>query len=211
MAGRYIYGIRHVCLMNDNSFKSKSLEDNVYFTLRDIFWNGEISDLMAANHFNGLLTNHVSFEMRNANFEYTNLLYDYNSDYTKKLYNWLSRLTGYKLTSKKPNVWTDSIFDFQEVEEDEEIDMTQYMKYVDWWDQIQELMKKLEEQLEKHKEWESDDVGRDCDRLAELEDDEREDPYFCEYGCGGEYDYEPCGEEVLDGGPGTHPACLDEK
>jgi hypothetical protein len=54
------------------------------------------------------------------------------------------------------------------------------MKYDDWWDQLQELMKKLEEQLEKHKKWESEDIERDCDRLAELEDDERED--YCEYG-----------------------------
>jgi hypothetical protein len=37
MAGRLIEGIRYIGLMNDNSFKSKSLEDNVYFTLRDIF------------------------------------------------------------------------------------------------------------------------------------------------------------------------------
>ncbi len=211
MAGRLIDGIRYVGLMNDNSFKSKSLEDNVYFTLRDIFWNGEVDDIFSANHYNGLLTNNVSFEERDKNFEYTNLLYDYNSDYTKKLYNWLLRLTGYKLTTK-PNGWKDGMFEFQEVEEDEEIDMTQYMKYDDWWDQLQELIKKLEEQLRKHEDWESEDVGRDCDRLAELEDDEREDPYFCEYGCGGEYDYDdcPCGEEVLDGGPGTHPAWLDE-
>ena len=83
------------------------------------------------------------------------------------------------------------MFDFLELEEGEDIDMDYYIKYDDWWDQLQELIKKLEEQLEKHKKWESEDVGRDCDRLAELEDDESEDPYFCEYGCGGEYDYEP--------------------
>jgi hypothetical protein len=183
MAGRLIHGVQYICLMNDNSFKSKSLEDNVYFTLRDIFWNGEIDDVMSANHYNGLLTNGVSFEERDAHFEYTNVLYDYNSDYTKQLYDWLASLTGYKLTSK-PNGWKDSMISFREVEEDDsdvnEIDMTRYMKYDDWWDQLQELMKKLEEQLEKHKKWESEDIERDCDRLAELEDDERED--YCEYG-----------------------------
>ncbi len=209
MAGRLINGVRYISLMNNNSFKSKSLEDNVYFTLRDIFWNGEIDDLMSANHYNSLLTNNVSFEERDENFEYTNILYDYNSDYTKKLYDWLSRLTGYKLTSK-PNGWKDSMISFRKVQEDEVIDMTRYMKYDDWWDQLQELMKKLEEQLEKHKLWEAEDVERDCDRQAELEDDEREDEYFCEYCCGGEYDYEPCGDEILDGGPGTHPEWLDD-
>jgi hypothetical protein len=121
---------------------------------------------MSANHFNRLLTNNISFGERDANFEYTNLLYDYNSDYTQKLYHWLSHLTGYKLTTK-PNRWKDSMISFREVEEDEEIDMKEYMKYDDWWDQLQELIKKLEEQLEKHKKWEAEDVERDCDRLAE--------------------------------------------
>ncbi len=195
MAGRLIEGIRYVGLMNDNSFKSKSLEDNVYFTLRDIFWNGGPDDCFASNHYNSLLKNGISFEER----EYTNVLYDYNSDFTQKLYNWLCLF--------KKNY----MFDFENPYEDEEIDMKKYMKYDDWWDQFQELIKKLEKQLEKHKKWESEDVGRDCDRLAELEDDEREDEYFCEYGCGGEYDYEPCGDEILDGGPGSYPEWLNDK
>jgi hypothetical protein len=204
MAGRLINGIRYVGLMNDNSFKRKSLEDNIYFTLRDIFWNGEIDDLMSSNHYNGLLTNNVSFEERDERFEYANILYDYDSDYTQKLYNWLIRLTGYKLTSN-PKAWRERMFEFLEVEEHEENDMAQYMKYDDWWDQLQELMKKLEEQLEKHKKWESEDIGRDCDRLAEVEQDERDDEYFCE----GEYDYEP-GDEILDGGPGSYPEWLND-
>ncbi len=199
MAGRLIDGVRYVSLANDNSFKSKSLEDNVYFTLRDIFRNGEVNDIFSANHYNGLLTNGVLFEERGEHFEYTNVLYDYNSDYTKKLFNWLSSLNGYKVTSK-PNGWKDSMFEFEEVEEDypevNEIDMARYMKYDDWWDQLQELIKKLEEQLEKHKKWEEEDIGRDCDRLAELEDD---------------YDDCPCGDEILDGGPGSHPEWLNEK
>ncbi len=171
MAARLIEGIRYVGLMNDNLFKSKSLEDNVYFTLRDIFWNGEIADLFSANYYNSLLTNGISFEERDENFQYTNVLYDYNSDYTKKLYDWLSCLTGCKLTSK-PNGWKDSMFEFLEVEEDETIDINEYMKYDEWWDQLQELIKKLGEQLEKHKVWEEEDVERDCDRQLELEADE---------------------------------------
>ena len=50
---------------------------------------------------------------------------------------------------------------------------------------------------------------KDCDRLAELEEDEGDDKYFCEYGCGGEYDYEQ-GDQILDGGPGTHPEWLND-
>lgn len=141
MAGILIDGINYVGLMNDNSFKSKSLEDNVYFTLRDIFWNGCLDDCYTANYFNGLLTNNISFEERKAKFEYANVLHDYNSDYTKKLYYWLSHLNG-------------DMFDFKNPYEDDEINMSKYMNYDDWWVQFQELIKKLEEQLEqleKHK------------------------------------------------------------
>jgi hypothetical protein len=202
MAGRLIDGVRYVGLMNDNSFKSKSLEDNVYFTLRDIFWNGQIDDLMSANHFNGLLTNNVSFMERDKNFAYANMLYDYNSDYTQKLYKWLMRLTGYnKLTSTNVNRWKDSVFEFHEVDEDDKIDMVNYMKYDDWWDQLQVLIRELEEQLEKHKKWEADDVQRDFDKFAELE----QDKYYCEYGCGGEYDYEPCDNNLEDELKGKKP------
>lgn len=174
MAGRLINGIQYVGLMNDNSFKSKSLEDNVYFTLRDIFWNSDINDIFSVNHFSSLLTNDISFEERKDNFKYTNILYDYNLDYTKNLFNWLSRLTGYKITSN-PSGRKNIMFDFQELEEGDpevnDIDMTKYMKYDDWCDQLQELMKKLEELLEKHEKWRAEDVERDCDRLAEIEDE----------------------------------------
>jgi hypothetical protein len=39
--------------------------------------------------------------------------------------------------------------------------------------------------------------------LAELEEDE----YFCEY----DYDNCLCGDEILDGGPGSYPEWLNEK
>ncbi len=150
MAGRLIDGVRYVGLMHDNSFKSNSLEDNVYFTLRDIFWNGEIDDIFLANNYNNLLTNGISFEERDKHFEYANILYDYNSDYTQKLYNWLICLTGYKQSSTNVNGWKESMFEFLELYEDE-IDMSEYIKYEDWLIQLQELIKKLEKQLEKHK------------------------------------------------------------
>jgi hypothetical protein len=176
MAGKLINGVKFVGLMNDNSFKSMSLEDNVYFTLRDIFWNGDVEDLMTANQLNCFLTKGVSFEDRDKHFKYADILYDYNSNYTQKLYEWLSCLTGNnKITSTNVNGWKDSMFEFREVEVDDEIDMSKYMKYDDWWDQLQVLIRELEKQLEKHKKWEAVDIGRDCDRQAELEDDEIEE------------------------------------
>lgn len=145
MAGRLINGVKHIGLMNDNSFKSKSLEDNIYFTLRDIFWNGDSEQCMTANHFNSLLTNNICFEERDKNFNYSNVVYDYNSQFTQRLYNWLSLYKQKQI----------SMFDFIELEEGDpevnEIIMDKYMKYDDWWDKLQELIKKLEEQLEKRR------------------------------------------------------------
>ncbi len=153
MAGRLIDGIRYLGLMNDNELKSKSLEDNVYFTLRDIFWNADCDDCMSANHYNGLLTNDVSFEERGENFKYANILYDHNSDYTKKLYNFICRIIKYKNT----------IFDFQELSViDEDNSKQKYIKYDEWLEQVYDLRQKLEEILEKHDKYKADDIQRDC-------------------------------------------------
>jgi hypothetical protein len=150
MPGRLINGERYIYLMNDNSFKSRSLEDNVYFTLRDIFLNGCPDDCMMANYFNGILTNNISFGERDSNFKYANVLHDCNCDFTEKLYTRLRMLCGYKYPkSKSANSSKNSMFDFEE--DDDEIDMSEYIKYDDWWDQLQELMKQLEEQITKLK------------------------------------------------------------
>lgn len=143
MAGKLINDIKYVCLMNNNSFKSKSLEDNIYFTLRDIFWNGNVEECMTANHFNILLTNNIAFEERDNNFNYSNILYDYKSNFTRHLYNWICNITKVELTY---NI----LFEFLKPEKDEEIDMSEYIKYDVWWDQLLDLRKKLKEQLEKH-------------------------------------------------------------
>jgi hypothetical protein len=37
------------------------------------------------------------------------------------------------------------MFDFVELDQDEEINMDEYMKYDDWWVQFEDLKKKLKE------------------------------------------------------------------
>ena len=65
--------------MNDNQFKKKSLCDNFYFTLRDIFTNTDSFDICdIANYFNTRLANNICFEDRTERFEYTNLLHEKN-------------------------------------------------------------------------------------------------------------------------------------
>jgi len=177
--GRIIDGIKYINLMNDNDFKKKSLYDNVYFTLRDIFANAESADtIMEANYFNGRLTNNICFEDRTERFEYTNELHQ--KYYVERLQRWLKHFDIH-------------YFEFEEPEEDEQIDMKEYMKWDDWWIQFIELRQLIDEQYEKCRRWEEEDVGRDCDRLAELayEDECFKEPIL--------------GDEILDGGPGSYP------
>ena len=180
--GRIIDGVKYIHLMNDNDFKKKSLYDNVYFTLRDIFANAESTDtIMEANYFNGRLTNNISFEDRTKSFQYSNELHQ--KYFVEHLQRWLKRFNIH-------------YFEFEEPEEDEEIDMKEYMKWDDWWGQFINLRQLIDEQYEKCCRWEEEDVGRDCDRLEELAYEDEcyargVDPIF--------------GEEILEGGPGSYP------
>ena len=88
--GRIIDGVKYIHLMNDNDFKKKSLYDNVYFTLRDIFCNAESADtIMTANDFNGRLTNNICFEDRTEKFQYSNELHQ--KYFVERLQRWLKK------------------------------------------------------------------------------------------------------------------------
>lgn len=137
MAGRIIDGIEYVGLMHNNDFKNKSLEDNIYFTLRDIFWNGECNDCLTANHFNRLLTNDLRFEDRTASFKYSNILNDYDSIYIKQLYKFLVICNC-----------NNNLFHFEEPNKEDEIDQ-EYMPYTEWKIQLQKLIRQIEIQIEK--------------------------------------------------------------
>jgi hypothetical protein len=124
--GRIIEGIKYLRLCNN--YNSTSLEDAVYFTLRDIFVN--ISGLdycIEANAFNRRLTNDVSLEERTDDFQYSDALYD--KYFVEELHKWLSHI----------NKWE---FDFDtclEKDADEEeialfYDMTRLIKFEDWYD-----------------------------------------------------------------------------
>ena len=66
---RIINGIKYLQHFNDNNLKSLSLEDNVYFTLRDIFINmAELQYIMEANVFNNQISGSICYEDRKSNF-----------------------------------------------------------------------------------------------------------------------------------------------
>jgi hypothetical protein len=134
MSGLLIQGIKYIHLCNDNNFKKKSLYDNVYFTLRDIFVNADSHDTcMEANLYNIQLTGGITFEDRTEGFQYQNMLHQ--KDYVQRLQSWLEYFNIY-------------YFEFVEPEEDEQIDMKEYIKFDDWWVQFEELRKLIDEQYE---------------------------------------------------------------
>jgi hypothetical protein len=142
---RIINDIKYLQLYNDNNFKSLSLEDNVYFTLRDIFLNISGCDyVMEANGFNSSITGDICYEDRKSDFQYTNVLDD--KLFIDKLNNWLNYISK-------------SDFDFEELDDklssDEEkewyYDMKRLIKFDDWWDQLEDLKILIKTRLEEIK------------------------------------------------------------
>ena len=79
----------YIKLHNSAELKSKSLEDNVYFTLRDIFLNiSGVDYCMEANHFNSSLTGGIPYEERTEFFTYANSLNE--KYYLSELIRWLN-------------------------------------------------------------------------------------------------------------------------
>lgn len=133
--GIIIDGIKYIYLMNDNDFKKKSLYDNVYFTLRDIFANAESSDtVIEANGLNHSLINGISFAERRKEFQYSNVLQE--KYFVERLQSWLKHFDIY-------------CFDFEEPDDYEKNDMKKYMKLDDWWLQFEELRNLIDKQYEK--------------------------------------------------------------
>jgi hypothetical protein len=125
-------GTKYLYLINDNTLKQKSLEDNIYFTLRDIFTNiDDFQFAMEANIINDQLTNGILYQERTEDFSYSTILMN-DLSFIDKLKRWLSSICEY-------------YFDFEEVEED--IDLDNYLLWEVWILQLQELIKVLEEKI----------------------------------------------------------------
>ena len=139
-------GIKYVEVMDDNELKKKSLEDNVYHTLRDIFANAdEIKMCFEVNSYNSQLTDGVYFEDRTDDFDYTNALYKEN--FVKRLIDYLSKFHPIDLEFESTSAL--------------EVDMTKYITLDVWWEQFEELKNLLKKQYEKILQWEEEANYRD--------------------------------------------------
>jgi hypothetical protein len=115
MSGKLIHGVKYISIANNNDLKKKSLEDNLCFTLRDIFWHADSTDTACqANYYNSMLTNNICFEERSDSFQYKKL----EKHELEKISRWLNNI--------KKNGW----FEFLEGDREEE---DKYMKFDDWW------------------------------------------------------------------------------
>ncbi len=83
--------IKYILLHNEHRLKFTSLEDNVYFTLRDIFLNASQCNIcLEANEYNGIITTNIRYEERNDTFTYTDKLKC--KHFVKSLYSWIDSI-----------------------------------------------------------------------------------------------------------------------
>ena len=131
---RIFNDIKYLQLANENHLKSKSLEDNVYFTLRDIFNNvSGFDNCMEANVFNDALTNGISYQERTDDFAYTNVLND--KKYIYRLSEWLSRIHKSEFEFEALNNDATAL----EKEKVWYYDTINLFPFDDWWQQLEEL------------------------------------------------------------------------
>ena len=129
---RIIHNIQYVEIHPDNDMKLLTLEDNVYFTLRDIFLKISCCDICVQVHrFNSQLTNNINYEDRNQYFVYSNALN--NKDFMNCLHKLLNSIYP-------SDFYFEKISDTADNEEKKwYYDMNILMKFDDWWMQFEKL------------------------------------------------------------------------
>lgn len=125
MSAIQVNGVKYISLLDNNDLKLTSLNNWVYYTLRDVFWNADEYYCIKANDLNSLLV-----YKKKDTIEYTNILDDVK--FVRKLYEFLKSLneTAFHFVKKtfKPN--------------------ENYIEYQIWWKQLQELKKQIVTKLE---------------------------------------------------------------
>ena len=124
---------KYIMVSNKPILNVKSLEDNIYFTMREIFFNIEPEfKVNKANDINSKLSNGIPYEGRNDKFEYYKLIND--SDFVKYISDFLNSI-----------IKSDFIFEYDDVEDelDAEAINTEYICFDIWWNQLEELKQSL--------------------------------------------------------------------
>jgi hypothetical protein len=115
MGGKRINGVEYIHLLNCNELRKNSLYDNIHITLKEIFWNADSADVaLQAINFNNMYVNVINIED----------IPEYN---LKKILRFLNRIADKR--------W----FEFVDLEEGENINEEEYIKFDIWWQQFKEL------------------------------------------------------------------------
>jgi hypothetical protein len=142
---RIINSIKYLQHCNDNNLKSLTLEDNVYFTLRELFYNMyELDYIMEANVFINEISGSICYEDRKSDFKYKNSLHD--KLFVDRLNKWLNHIKKSEFEFEEP---------YDKADDEEKYwyyDMKLLINFDDWWSQFEELKVLIKNRLDELKD-----------------------------------------------------------
>ncbi len=143
---RLINGKKYLKLHDHNYYKSISLEDNVYFTLRDLFLNisHDITICMNVVWFTEKLTNYTFYEDRKIDFKYSNMLN--NKLYLQHLLKFLNQINEDSFEFIVPP--EDIDIGEEAINAYYDINLSTYLILEDWLCQLEFLKKCIKEKIE---------------------------------------------------------------
>ena len=123
-----IDGVKYIGLIDKHNLKSLSLEHNIYFTLRDIFWNGDERNGVEANLLIDVLVGDEKTYYYKG-FGFTDALHKNTYNFTENLFIFLIHISQ-------------CTFEFAEVKKYNDI-FTEYILFDDWQNDLQTLISEL--------------------------------------------------------------------
>ncbi len=133
-----MFNLEFIELYNDKYLKTLSLEDETYFTMRDLFWNADGGYAYYGNVFNPILSDNITYENRNINFTYTNLLYNLN--FVRNLHNFIQIIIPSDV--RKNNRYLKDIINEGKTIDDC-FDKDEYMLFDEWWEDFEKFREKI--------------------------------------------------------------------
>ena len=133
-----MFNLEFIEVYNKKYLKTLSLEDETYFTMRDIMWHSDGGYTFYANIFNPILSDNITYENRTINFTYTNVLNNIN--FIKKLHNFVKTITPSDV--RKNNRYLKDIINEGKTINDC-FDKDKYMLFDEWWEDFEKFREKI--------------------------------------------------------------------
>lgn len=133
-----MFNLEFIELYNDKYLKTLSLEDETYFTMRDLFWNADGGYAYYENVINSILSDNIYYEDRTNNFTYTNVLYNLN--FVRNLHNFIQKITPANIRFNCRYL-KDIINEGKTM--DDCFDKDEYMLFDEWWEDFEKFREKI--------------------------------------------------------------------